>query len=238
MPVVKPSPHIEALILARRGRLRAYEHLDYGKVALLVIDMQNVFVASGGLLRIPQATHLVDKINLLARCCRQNNIPVIWLRHTTSDESLDLGLHSSFFSKETLPAVIQNFTPGSWGHDFWPEMEVQKQDVVINKCRFSALAAGSSALNMVLKSLDKDTVIICGVRTNVCCESTARDAMMAGFKVLFISDAIAGINDEEHQATLNSIAITFGDVIPTEEVVTEINAWQNGLAKDALNKES
>jgi ureidoacrylate peracid hydrolase len=64
-----------------------------------------------------------------------------------------------------------------------------------------------------------DTLIITGTATNVCCESTARDAMQMNYKVIFVSDGNAAMTDAEHNATLNNMLNLFADVMSTEEVV-------------------
>ena len=75
-------------------------------------------------------------------------------------------------------------------------------DVKVKKNRFGAFVPGSSQLHSVLQERAIDTVIITGTATNVCCESTARDAMMMNYKVIFVADATATHTDEEHNATL------------------------------------
>ena len=64
-----------------------------------------------------------------------------------------------------------------------------------------------------------ETLVIAGVATNVCCESTARDAMMLDYEVLMVSDACAAATDEEHRSALNNLYLFFGDVQTTEEVL-------------------
>jgi ureidoacrylate peracid hydrolase len=71
-----------------------------------------------------------------------------------------------------------------------------------------------------LRDAGMDTVVIVGTLTNVCCESSARDAMMLNYRLLFVSDANATLSDAEHNATLATILRVFGDVVTTEEVVT------------------
>jgi ureidoacrylate peracid hydrolase len=74
----------------------------------------------------------------------------------------------------------------------------------------------------LLRSLNKDTIMICGTRSNVCCESTSRDAMMLDFKVLFVSDGTSAMSAEEHQATLDTLAQSFADVVTTDELLQDL----------------
>src|SRR2546421_226447 len=83
-------------------------------------------------------------------------------------------------------------------------LETAAEDLVLAKNRYSALVPGSSTLERVLRSLGMDTVLIAGTKTNVCCESTARDAMMLDFKVVLVADCCAALSDEEHRATLET----------------------------------
>jgi ureidoacrylate peracid hydrolase len=92
-------------------------------------------------------------------------------------------------------------------------------DLKVKKSRFSAFVPGSSDLHVILQARNIDTVIVTGTATNVCCESTARDAMMMNYKVIFVSDATATFNDDEHNATLGIMLAMFADVMSTDELV-------------------
>jgi ureidoacrylate peracid hydrolase len=89
----------------------------------------------------------------------------------------------------------------------------------VEKNRFSAFIQGSSDLAQVLRSRGLDTVLITGTVTNVCCESTARDAMMLNFRTIMISDGNAAVTDEDHNASLCAFYLTFGDVMSTDAVI-------------------
>ena len=91
------------------------------------------------------------------------------------------------------------------------------------KNRYSALAHGSSTLERVLRNLGIDTVLVGGTKTNVCCESTGRDAMMLDFKVVMVSDCCAALSDDEHLATLETFIQQFGDVMSWKEVVERLD---------------
>ena len=114
------------------------------------------------------------------------------------------------------------FADGSYGHSLWPALEVLPGDIRVKKNRFGAFVPGSSDLHAVLQARNIDTLIITGTATNVCCESTARDAMMMNYKVIFVSDGTATYNDEEHNATLGIMLAMFADVMTTDEVVARL----------------
>ena len=98
---------------------------------------------------------------------------------------------------------------------------------MVLKRRFSALIQGSSGLDQILRQKRIDTLVIVGAATNICCESTLRDGMMMNYKCIMVSDANATRTDEEHNATLAIVAVIFGDVRTTDEVVALLNARTN-----------
>ncbi|HME25610.1 MAG TPA: cysteine hydrolase [Acetobacteraceae bacterium] len=115
--------------------------------------------------------------------------------------------------------MIETFSPGAFGHAIWPGLGVLPQDLTVPKRRFGAFAPGASDLHAILQERSIDTLIVTGTATQVCCESTARDAMMLNYKVFFIADGNATFNDDEHNATLSAMAHAFCDVIDTDTMV-------------------
>ena len=113
----------------------------------------------------------------------------------------------------------------------WSELEVADADHTVIKNRYSALIAGSSQLERLLRSLDIDTVLIAGTKTNVCCESTARDAMMLDFKVVMLSDCCAALSDDEHRSALENIFQQFGDVSTAEEALRKLQTPSERLTR-------
>jgi ureidoacrylate peracid hydrolase len=101
----------------------------------------------------------------------------------------------------------------------------------VKKNRFGAFVPGLSDLHSILQSRNVDTVIITGTATNVCCESTARDAMMMNYKVIFVSDGTATFNDDEHNATLGIMLAMFADVMSTDEVMTRLAGTMSQAAE-------
>ncbi len=105
----------------------------------------------------------------------------------------------------------------------WPELVTSTEDVIVIKNRYSAFISGSSSLEPMLRNYGIDTILIAGTKTNVCCESSARDAMMLDFKVVMVSDCCAALSNEEHLATLETFTQQFGDVMTWKEVIDRIN---------------
>ena len=207
--------------LARRGRLHPFDDLDPARTALVAVDLQNGFMAPGQPAEIAQAREIVPDVNRLARATRAAGGTVVWLQNTItpeSEQSWSVWL-GNFAGADWGPRMRQAFTPGDFGHALYPGLNVLPGDLTVRKTRFSALVQGSSDLDAVLRARGLDTLIIVGTATNVCCESTARDAMMMNYKVFFVSDANACRTDEEHNATLAILMVMFADVRSTDEMI-------------------
>ena len=215
-----PSYAIERA-LARRGRLHPFEDLDPARTALVVVDLQNGFMVPGQPAEIAQAREIVPAVNRLARATRAAGGAVVWIQNTItpeSEQSWSVWL-GNFADDHWGPRMRQAFTPGDFGHALYPDLNVLPGDLTVRKTRFSALVQGASDLDAILRTRGVDTLIIVGTATNVCCESTARDAMMLNYKVFFVSDANACRTDEEHNATLAIMMIMFADVRSTDEMI-------------------
>ena len=119
----------------------------------------------------------------------------------------------------------QSLAPGR--QQVWSGLTVDAADTKIIKNRYSALIAGSSGLERLLRSLDIDTVLVAGTKTNICCEATARDAMMLDFKVVMVSDCCAALSDDEHRAALENMIQQFGDVMTGDEVLERLRRRTN-----------
>ena len=92
-----------------------------------------------------------------------------------------------------------------------------------HRCWHGGFLPGASDLPNRLRARGFDTVIIAGTVTNICCESSARDAMMTNFKVIMVSDGNAASNMREHEASLIAFYLTFGDVMDTDFIVAHLN---------------
>ena len=123
-------------------------------------------------------------------------------------------------------------TRGDLGHELYAALDVKPDDIIVEKKRFSPFIQGSSNLDRMLRDLGIDTVIVTGAVTNVCCEATARDAMMLNYKTVFVSDANAARNDEDHNASLSAVWRVFAAVHSTEEVVALLAAGQAQVQRE------
>ncbi|MCL4744524.1 MAG: cysteine hydrolase [Burkholderiaceae bacterium] len=209
--------------MARRGRLHWFDRLNPGCTALVVIDMQNTFCAPGGPAEVAVSRAIVDPINRLTRLLRPQRVPIIWVLHANSHHAGRSDWEIFFdnvVADETRSRTIESLAPGV--QRVWEELEVGVDDITVLKNRYSAFVSGSSCLERVLRNLGVDTVLIAGTKTNICCESTARDAMMLDFKVVMLSDCTAALSDEEHRSSLENIIQQFGDVMTSGEALEKL----------------
>jgi ureidoacrylate peracid hydrolase len=109
----------------------------------------------------------------------------------------------------------------------WGELVIGPTDRTVLKNRYSALIPGSSQLERILRGMGIDTILIAGTKTNVCCESTARDAMMLDFKTVMVEDCCAALSDDEHRAALENMIQQFGDVMTSKETVARLRGNAN-----------
>ena len=203
----------------RDGRLNAYEELDARKTALVVVDMQNYFVADGMPSCAPQARTIVPNINRLAQATRMGGGTVIWIQ----TEALSEDPQDWANRKETVSATVwakrQSLLAKSGdGFPIYSTCEVLPEDQIAIKYRYSAFIPYPSELDDQLRNLGIDTLLITGVATSTCCESTARDASMWGYRTIMVSDGNADQTDALHNHTLGKFLVTFGDVQSTDDV--------------------
>ena len=214
-------PEVKERVRARRGRLHLYDRLDPLRTAHLVIDMQNVFVAPGAPIEVPAARGIVEPINRTNAGLRALGVRVVWvthrnLRHGAGDDagSNDWALYyAHLLTPERARVALDWFQPGHDGARLWPGLEVRPEDAAIVKCRYGALIQGSSSLERYLRANGIENLLISGTKTNVCCEATARDAMMLDFRTVMLSDCTAAESDDEHRATLENMIRNFADVM-------------------------
>jgi ureidoacrylate peracid hydrolase len=221
MHKIELSPDMVARVTKRRGgKLHAFDQLDPAKTALIVIDMQNVWVKKGMIAYTPYCEAIVPNINRLAAAMRDAGGSVWWVRALYGDDAPHTwSAYMEFLSPEFLGDMLGALTEGEEGGQLWPGLDVRQGDEMVIKKRFSALIQGSSDLGERLQAAGIDTLIITGTATNVCCESTARDAFMLNYRTIVVSDANATVSDEAHNASLNALFIRFADVFSSDEIV-------------------
>ncbi|HUT48954.1 MAG TPA: isochorismatase family cysteine hydrolase [Alphaproteobacteria bacterium] len=208
----------------RRARLHAYERIDPATSALVVVDMQNYFMQPGMPACCDAARDIVPNVNRLAGAVRGAGGTVVWIVTEALPAAAQDWLNLYELGDDHVrQARIEQLAAGSEGYALWPTMARMEADLTVTKTRYSAFIEGSSDLEPQLRARAVDTVLVAGVATNVCCESTARDAMMRGFRTVMVSDANAANSQEEHAASLTTFTLYFGDVQTTDQVIDNLS---------------
>lgn len=205
---------------ARRGRRHAFADMDPRRTALLAVDLQRGFMDPEVAHSLtPMAVEIVPTVNRLARAVRAAGGLVVWVRMVTTEETVREWsvYHDDLSTPERRESRLRHMMAGGAGTELWPELEREDADLVVEKTRFSAFIQGSSDIEETLRDRGIDTVLVTGCVTNVCCESTARDAMMRNFRAVMIADANAARCDEDHNAALANFYSSFGDVMTADE---------------------
>jgi ureidoacrylate peracid hydrolase len=214
-------------VIARRGRLHLFDTIDPRRTALVVIDMQPTFVAPGAPAEVPASRALIGPINALTAELRTRSVPVIWITHANAqraDGSDWPGFFDRFVAAEMRARTLAALAPDAPETQLWHALHVDPGDLRLRKNRYSALIAGSSDLDKVLRGRGITTVLVAGTKTNVCCEATARDAMMLDYGVVMVEDCLAALSDDEHRASLETMIQQFADVMTSAEILERMAA--------------
>jgi ureidoacrylate peracid hydrolase len=194
--------------------------------ALLVIDMQNSFLDAKGSMAAIGMDHTalipaVDGTVKLVAAAREAGVPVIFTRYVYMADYSDGGL----LPNQLVPAMreVNALAAGSWDADIIPALKPRDGDVIIDKSRPSSFYG--TQLEPVLTSLGVRNLVLTGVTTNICIETTARDAGQRDYHVHVVSDATAEFEIERHDHALNTIGFAFGWVNSVDEVLA---AWKDG----------
>lgn len=211
-----PSSLVER-VAAIRGKEHVFEALNPETTALLVVDLQNYFMAPGQLCEVPMARQIVPSVNRLAHGLRQAGGRVIWICNGTDGARDWTVMHERLMVPARRDIRYQAMDRDGYGRQLWSLLDARPEDLHITKTRFSAFIGGSSPLDSILRANGIELLLVCGTTTDVCCESTARDAMMLNYEVVMVSDANAAFTDEIHAAALCAFYANFGDVLTVDE---------------------
>ena len=188
--------------------------------AVLVIDMQNDFCCDDGVhgrrgsdLRWVQA--VVEPTETLLEEARRRSVPVIFVR-THHDRWSD---HESTYLRDSRVGILHHLQPNARGSEFY-RLRPREDEYVLTKRRYSAFFG--TELDIVLRNLGTRKLILAGVATNVCVETTARDACMRDFDVVVVRECVAAYSEAAHEAALANIDHHFGRVVTVDDVAPEL----------------
>ncbi len=193
------------------------------KMALVNVDMQNCFVENSPI-AAPGGLEVLGRINTLSEACRANGVQVVHTAHVVRDDGSNIGVMG-----EIIPpvndGVINKGAPSAALH---AGLEIRDGDIVLDKPRFGSFHG--TDLELILRSKGIDTIIVTGIATNVCCETTAREANVRDFRVFFLSDGTAtfGIGelsaDDIQAATCATLGFAFAQVVTVADMIAKIEA--------------
>ena len=182
------------------------------------IDLQNCFVDNAD-----RGLEVVDRVNRLAMMCRNAGILVIHTRHVVRPDHSNIGILGKLVPKVRDGMLDE----GSESAAFHADLRIEPNDVLLTKPRFGAFHG--TDLDVILRSRGIDSLIITGITTDVCCDTTAREANARDFKVFFLSDATTTSRPPQSQrTTLELISALFGQVLTTEAMIAKINGTDVG----------
>jgi ureidoacrylate peracid hydrolase len=198
------------------------EKVNPEHAAVLVIDIQNDFCHDDGYLRklgldISATQSMVPRLERFIDEARKANVKIIFVQGIYNNHYLS----GPFVEKDRKHGLHnERCLEGSWGADFY-KLTPLATEPVIRKHRYSAFVR--TELDQILQAAGIKTLILAGVTTNVCVESTARDGFMRDYYIVFLSDCTATFSQEVHETTLGNITRHFGTVATSSEI---IGVWQ------------
>jgi ureidoacrylate peracid hydrolase len=221
MHKIEMSPEVLDRIKGLRNSFHIFDKLDPARTAHIIVDLQNGFMEPGATVELPVARDIVPNVNDICKAVRAAGGINVFIRFLIDEQAQTSwsSYFADFASPERREAMIETFGRDCHGFALWPDLDVKPDDLIVDKTRFGAFVPGSSQLHEILRARGIDTLIITGTATNVCCESTARDAMQMNYKVIFVADGNAARTDAEHNATLDNMVVRFADVMTTAELV-------------------
>ena len=198
--------HLEKILKELQPYRERKAVVDPKHAALLVIDMQNYFH------RIIQP--VLKNLSRVVQSCRQKELPIFFTQHGHTDPASDGGVLGQWWGEVILH--------GTRDWEFISEIKIESKDIILPKKRYSAFF--ETELDSILRSKGIQDLIISGVMTNLCCETTARDAFMRDYKVFFLIDGTATGKEEHHLATLKNLGYGFTYLMTCEELIQNLKS--------------
>ncbi len=202
------------------------ERLAPGRTAVVVVDMQNDFCAPGGYIAgigkdVSGPAAIVPGVEAVLAGARRAGVPVAWLVARYEPELLPPSMTAQ---KRRLGIDAVCCASGSWGADFFG-VRPAAGEPVFEKSTYSGFS--NPAFEAHLRATGIEAIVFCGVQTNVCVESTLREAHSRGFDVALVGDAVGSHASALHEATLANVRFLFGDVIAARDL---LDAWAERTA--------
>jgi len=202
--------------------------LVHRQVALLVVDVQGEYFDEDGPAYVEHARDIVGNVNRLIDVFRAEGLPIVFVKHMHRADGSDAGRMADF----SAPGEEDSFVEGTPRVELIPELHAEPRDLVVVKRRYSAFLG--TDLEAVLHTARVRAVVICGLMTSFCCETTARDAHGRDFEVLFAADAVEGPDLEDAEGrkvphdvvlanTVTALGAGFADIVTTPDVIARLS---------------
>jgi len=211
--------------------------IDWKRTAVVIIDMQNAFISRGGMFdlrgfNVSGLAGAVGPIKRLADAARVRKIKVIYVIQVLSPDLREVGPVTPYFYNHLLKVYRENpelrdklLLRGTWGAQIIDELKPQEDEIVVEKSRFSAFAGTN--LDIILRTYDIRYLIFSGVATNICVESSLREACHLQYFSILASDAAMAYPPARHESTIANVAQCFGWVADTESLIKAMASSQD-----------
>src|SRR5712691_3190602 len=200
-----------------------------GRTVLVNIDLQNDFLHPDGCygkngIDISHMQRVVEPVKELVAACRPRGVPVVWTRHGTH------GVEDGGPFMELRPVLREGgLRIGTWGYEIIAELEPKAEDWFVEKNRLSAFF--QTNLELVLRGLDAETVLLTGVLTNQCIGATCKDALFRAFKPVVVEEATGTTLPHLHDPAIEMIRVGWGQVNTLGQTLAELAAFPTVLAQ-------
>lgn len=190
--------------------------------ALVIVDVQNDYCHKEGSLAkqgldVSMAEKMMPNLHRMIRACKEKKVPVIYIQ-TIHEDSTDSKTWVKRLKGKSQTDLCRKDT---WGAEFFQLTPDEKEDVIVVKHRYSAFI--NTRFDSVLRAMEIETLLMAGVSTNICVESTARDGFMLDYDVLLLSDCTGAFTQEAYEMSLETINQFFGSVTSSEEILKSLN---------------
>jgi len=217
------------------------DQADPAHTALVLVDLQNDFVHKDGWVAQQQLPGflgdtgidaVIDRSKALLEAARQAGVMTVFVRMLGDDKYLSPALYAQYMRNHghDRPSCVQE---GTWGADFVGDLrpDGRAREFVLDKHRYSAFIG--TRLDLLLRSNGVRTIVVCGVATTGCVESTIRDGFMHDYYVVIARDACGDYESARHENALRKLDLSFGTVVPVAEIAQRWTAQNNNAARGA-----
>ena len=200
-------------------------NLGLDSAVLLVIDIQNDFCHDQGAFSrmgvdLSYIQGMIPKLKNFIEEIRSTSIPIIFVKNVYDSWTLSEGLVNF---KRIRGKEVKMCEEGKWGSDFFEiRPDLERSERIVIKHRYSAFR--DTQLDLILRSIGRDILILSGVTTNVCVETTARDGFMRDYRIIVLEDCTAATSIQEHEAALFNIRNYFGFVARSKDIISRLTA--------------